>query len=174
MSPLSAFPLQGEETFSTITRNALQIVLWHISNRQHLGSPARGDSHAPTMGPVLPSYLHPGELPDRLLFSSLWSDARDLLSKIHLDEFSSEHHGHTEMGRRWKVFQSIPYHSSAAESCRLPDLTQTLQASYCRAPQSLTNHASFSVRKPYPPTLQCALIPTAVSLSFLPTPTPQL
>lgn len=50
--------------------------------------------------------------------------------------------------------------------CRLPDLTQTLQASYCRAPQSLTNPASFSVGKPYPPTLQCALIPPVVSLSY--------
>lgn len=54
----------------------------------------------------------------QLLFSSLWSDARDLLSK-NLDEFSSERHGHTEMGRGWKVFQSIPYHSSAAESVQV-------------------------------------------------------
>lgn len=144
MSPLSAFPLQGEQTFSTITRNALQIrPLTYFTQTAPWVSCSAWFTR--THNGTCSTFLFTSWGTTRLPSSSLWSDARDLLSKNHLDDFSSELRGHTEMGRRWKVFQSIPYHSSAAEPCRLPDRTQTLQARYCGAPQSLTNHASFSV-----------------------------
>lgn len=142
MSPLSAFPLQWEQTFSTITRNALQICpLTYFKQTAPWGSCTGWFTR--THNGTCSTFLFTSRGTTRLLSSSLWSDARDLLSKNHLGKFSSELHGRTEMGRGRKVFRSIPYHSSAAESCRLPDLTQTLQASHCRAPQSLTNQSCF-------------------------------
>lgn len=158
MSPLSAFPLQGEQTFSSITRNALQICPLTYFKQTAPWVSCSGWFTCTHNG-TCSTFLFTSWGTTRLLSRSLWSDARDLLSKNHLDEFSSELHGRTEMGRRRKVLQSIPYHSSAAESCRLPDLTQTLQASYCRAPQSLTNHASFSVLQLFNVQSRCGSYP---------------
>lgn len=136
-------------------------VLWHISNRQHLGSPAQGDSHAPTMGPVRPSYLHPGELldsspaliwcqrlviqkpPRRILFRAPWP------------------HGDGE------ETESTPEHTIPLLSCRIVQATWSNTNSPGKLLQS-TPKSDQSCFIFCPPTLQCALIPTAVSLWFLP------
>lgn len=98
----------------------------------------------------------------KVLFSSLWSDARALVSNTHLEEIPL---GDPGPRRNWEgvgkycINHSTSYHSPAYWSLQVINPVQTPQACCCKVSINLNNCASFYTFKPYPETLQCKLKP---------------